>query len=162
MFIRGKFVTNSSSSSFVGFGVWLEVSELKVLCASLMKGKGDEQIKRELYLSDKELQQFKKEPLLWFDTYRSPDIQDVLDKILPEIIATQAEWDDGLYLHVGMPEVHINFDSGVATLDCPEKIISRGRLLLDVLRETGLRDSLKDETNNSAVNILRQKGKTNE
>jgi hypothetical protein len=141
MFLRHKFVTNSSNTSFVGFGVWLESEELLLLGLSLIKGADQKKVKKALWIKDdEEFKRFSDNPQDYL-TENSGDLTELIGSLLPVSVESPGYYG-GAYLHVDMPEIDMNFETGEVKVKGSEQILENGRKLQKALREAGLPSEL--------------------
>ena len=116
MFFRGKFVTNSSSSSFVGFGVWLDGNEINKLRKYLVHDYAGEAYKmiQEEYREEH-----------WGDYLEDPVsfimdeglTEDLADIVLKDLQFIRPYGDGCAYILIGMPNININSEGRYYLLD---------------------------------------------
>jgi hypothetical protein len=116
MFVRGKFVTNSSSTSFVGFGICLDNDEIDKLRDYLVHEYAEEAYKM---VQEEYLEEF------WEDYLRDPATfimeegltEDLADMVLKDLQFQSPYGDDSAYILIGMPNVQINEEGRYYLLD---------------------------------------------
>jgi hypothetical protein len=143
MFIREKFVTNSSSTSFVGFGLWLEHGDVIKLATSLLQDKDLDEIKELLWIKDDEnpedLKAYLKDPEEYIND--SGEASEIIDSVLGVSVRTPDLYD-GAYIHVGMPTIKIDFESGEVSMERSNEVLENGRKLQAALKKAGLPSEL--------------------
>lgn len=139
MFLRHKFVTNSSNTSFVGFGVWLENEELLTLALHLLKDAKPNKLKKLFWIDDEKFDEwykgYKEDPREVIDD--SSEVESIIGKFIP-VSVESPDYGGGAYLHVGMPDVDMDFETGKVEVSGSEKVLEDGRKLQKALKECGL------------------------
>jgi hypothetical protein len=140
MFYRQKFVTNSSSTSFVAFGICLDQDGIDKICDYLIKKQWDKVLSYASgFLDGEDLEKFIKEPALYIE--QNDMSWDLLDHFFSAKLDVYMSPGDMIYLTIGFPEIGID-DEGICFMDKPKALQKRYKYLSKLIKEAGLKEEI--------------------
>lgn len=101
----------------------------------------DPELKKFLWLDDKELNDFKEDRQTFIEGSDHYALPDMVGSAL-NVTATSPDYYSGVYLHVGMPDIHMDFETGAIAVSGSEKVLENGKKLLAALKKAQLAESL--------------------
>jgi hypothetical protein len=153
MFYRSKFVTNSSSTSFIAFGIWLNTSYVLDLCEYFIKqdpAEAKEILEEHCYLDpgDIDMELFEKDPrrLLEEADADRAFLRAALEKAG---LYFEGHYDGNIfYVCIGYPDVRLD-KKGVAYIKDPEALMGGYATLKKLIKDLELTDKKIEELQDS-------------
>jgi hypothetical protein len=144
MFVRQKFVTNSSSSSFLAFGVSLDNGFMENLCDYFL-GRYPEESENKVreWYEEEDVDKFKANPIEFLQE-EGRDFE-FIEAMLPASVWMETPPDgDYFYLSIGYPDIVLNEDGTV-------RVSNKNALCEGYLKLREILDGIKSEEKISEI-----------
>ena len=145
MFYRSKFVTNSSSTSFISFGIWISPQDkLLDLCEFFTRkypSEAEDILIERCYLDpgEKDLEEFRNDPK-GFLSAEGADRDFLAAFLEKEGLSLEGDYEsDTFYICIGYPKVFLDSE-GVAYIKDPEALKKGYNSLKKLMKEWELTD----------------------
>lgn len=136
MFYRQKFVTNSSSSSFIAFGVELDRGQMIDVCEYLVEQNTARALEEVSKWPNVNMDEYLKDPRSYLE--ENDMDYEFMEALLPGSIEIELPPDgDTFYLTIGWPRIDIS-ETGVVSIADPEALVAGYNTLTDIMVGTGI------------------------